>query len=214
MEERLTNFINENKELDEYEVMANMTQDSLPILRFVHHQVIEMARDCLQKSQEKLITTRYFYEMSENLEHLLMETKDKSLDAATRLTELIKKLLLVISRPARLLECLEFDPEEFYHLLEQAEGQAKINAGIKNDIPQYIINKLSLNRDPISELQEDLNKLEDSASSSDSNLQIASSPNKDDEKSHRVPCEGDYEVLKLISNGAYGAVYLVMEKTT
>lgn len=214
MEERLTNFINENKELDEYEVMANMTSDSLPILRFVHHQVIEMARDCLQKSQEKLITTRYFYEMSENLEHLLIETKDKSLDAATRLTGLIKKLLLVISRPARLLECLEFDPEEFYHLLEQAEGQAKINAGIKTDIPQYIINKLSLNRDPISELQEDLNKLEDSASSSDSNLQIASSPNKDDEKSQRVPCESDYEVLKLISNGAYGAVYLVKEKTT
>nr|XP_033341311.1 microtubule-associated serine/threonine-protein kinase 3 isoform X1 [Megalopta genalis]XP_033341312.1 microtubule-associated serine/threonine-protein kinase 3 isoform X1 [Megalopta genalis] len=214
MEERLTNFINENKDLDEYEVMANMTQDSLPILRFVHHQVIEMARDCLQKSQEKLITTRYFYEMSENLEHLLMETKEKSLEAATRLTGLIKKLLLVISRPARLLECLEFDPEEFYHLLEQAEGQAKINAGIKTDIPQYIITKLSLNRDPISELQEDLNKLEDSASSSDSNLQITSSPNKDDEKSQRVPCESDYEVSKLISNGAYGAVYLVKEKTT
>ncbi|XP_053984683.1 microtubule-associated serine/threonine-protein kinase 3 isoform X2 [Hylaeus volcanicus] len=214
MEERLTNFINENKELDEFEVVANMTQDSLPILRFVHHQVIEMARDCLQKSQEKLITTRYFYEMSENLEHLLMETKEKSLEAATRLTGLIKKLLLVISRPARLLECLEFDPEEFYHLLEQAEGQAKINAGIKTDIPQYIVNKLSLNRDPISELQEDLNKLEDSASSSDSNLQITSSPNKDDEKSQRVPCESDYEVLKLISNGAYGAVFLVKEKTT
>jgi len=75
MEERLTNFINENKEIDEYEVIANMTQDSLPILRFVHHQVIEMARDCLQKSQEKLITTRYFYEMSENLERLLMEVR-------------------------------------------------------------------------------------------------------------------------------------------
>ncbi|XP_011701097.1 PREDICTED: microtubule-associated serine/threonine-protein kinase 3 isoform X3 [Wasmannia auropunctata] len=214
MEERLTNFINENKEIDEYEVVANMTQDSLPILRFVHHQVIEMARDCLQKSQEKLITTRYFYEMSENLEHLLMETKDKSLEAAARLTGLIKKLLLVISRPARLLECLEFDPEEFYHLLEQAEGQAKVNAGIKADIPQYIITKLSLNRDPISELQEDLNKLEDSASSSDSNLQVTSSPNKDDDKSQRIPCESDYEVLKLISNGAYGAVYLVKEKTT
>ncbi|XP_033213967.1 microtubule-associated serine/threonine-protein kinase 2 [Belonocnema kinseyi] len=150
MEERLTNFINENKEIDEYEVVTHMTPDSLPILRFVHHQVIEMARDCLQKSQEKLITTRYFYEMSENLEHLLMETKDKSLEAATRLTGLIKKLLLIISRPARLLECLEFDPEEFYHLLEQAEGQAKFTAGIKTDIPQYIINKLSLNRDPIS----------------------------------------------------------------
>lgn len=65
-----------------------------------------------------------------------------------------------------------------------------------------------------SELQEDLNKLEDSASSSDSNLQLTSSPNKDDDKSQRIPCENDYEVLKLISNGAYGAVYLVKEKTT
>lgn len=217
MEERLTNFINENKEIDEYEVVSQMTPDSLPILRFVHHQVIEMARDCLQKAQEKLVTTRYFYEMSENLEHLLMETKDKSLEAAARLTGLIKKLLLIISRPARLLECLEFDPEEFYHLLEQAEGQAKFNAGIKTDIPQYIINKLSLNRDPISELQEDLNKLEDSASSSDSNLQLtSSSPNKEDDniRSQKIPSESDYEVLKHISNGAYGAVYLVKEKST
>ncbi|XP_048511497.1 microtubule-associated serine/threonine-protein kinase 3 isoform X2 [Athalia rosae] len=216
MEERLTNFINENRDVDEYEMVTHMNQDYLPILRFVHHQVIEMARDCLQKSQEKLITSRYFYEMSENLEILLMETKEKSLEAAARLTGLIKKLLLVISRPARLLECLEFDPEEFYHLLEQAEGQAKINIGIKADIPQYIINKLSLNRDPISELQEDLNKLEDSASSSENNLLLASSsPGKDDEtRSQRIPCESDYEVLKLISNGAYGAVYLVKEKVT
>lgn len=56
---------------------------------------------------------------------------------------------MIISRPARLLECLEFDPEEFYHLLEQAEGQAKTSQGIKADIPQYIITKLGLNRDPI-----------------------------------------------------------------
>ena len=73
MEERLTNFINDNQDIDEFEVASNMTQDSLPILRFVHHQVIEMARDCLHKSQEKLITARYFYEMTENLEHLLIE---------------------------------------------------------------------------------------------------------------------------------------------
>ena len=77
------------------------------------------------------------------------QTKEKSPEAASRLTGLIKKLLLIISRPARLLECLEFDPEEFYHLLEQAEGQAKIFQGIKAEIPQYIINKLGLNRDPI-----------------------------------------------------------------
>lgn len=78
-----------------------------------------------------------------------LQTKEKSPEAAARLTGAIKKLLLIISRPARLLECLEFDPEEFYHLLEQAEGQAKTSQGIKADIPQYIIAKLGLNRDPI-----------------------------------------------------------------
>jgi len=43
---------------------------------------------------------------------------------------------------------------------------------------------------------------------------MTSSPNKDDDRCQRIPCESDYEVLKLISNGAYGAVYLVKEKTT
>ncbi|XP_011177378.2 microtubule-associated serine/threonine-protein kinase 1 [Zeugodacus cucurbitae] len=151
MEERLKHFINENKS-----VACNSFRDSQPIVRFVHHQVLEMARDCLHKSEAKLITSRYFYEMSENLERLLLETKDKSPEAAAELTGVIKKLLLIISRPARLLECLEFDPEEFYQLLEAAEGQAKAIQGIKADIPQYIIHKLGLNRDPIAEMQQEM----------------------------------------------------------
>uniref|UniRef100_A0A8W7P041 non-specific serine/threonine protein kinase n=1 Tax=Anopheles coluzzii TaxID=1518534 RepID=A0A8W7P041_ANOCL len=152
MEERLSHFINENKT-----IVHDSARNSQPIVRFVHHQVLEMARDCLHKSHAKLITSRYFYEMSENLERLLMETREKSPEAAPEITGVIKKLLLIISRPARLLECLEFDPEEFYRLLEVAEGQAKVTQGIKADIPQYIIQKLGLNRDPIAELQEELN---------------------------------------------------------
>lgn len=42
----------------------------------------------------------------------------------------------------------EFDPEEFYHLLEAAEGVAKVGQGIKTDIPRYIISQLGLTRDP------------------------------------------------------------------
>jgi len=81
-----------------------------------------------------------------------LQTKEKSPEAGTRLAVVIKKLLLIISRPARLLECLEFDPEEFYHLLEQAEGQAResgLIVGPKPDIPQYILGKLGLTRNPI-----------------------------------------------------------------
>ena len=51
-----------------------------------------------------------------------------------------------------MLSCVqEFDPEEFYRLLEAAEGQAKQT--IKTDIPQYIVSKLGLNREiPIGQL--------------------------------------------------------------
>lgn len=41
------------------------------VLSFIHHQIAELARDCLNKSYEGLITTVYFYELQENLEKLL-----------------------------------------------------------------------------------------------------------------------------------------------
>lgn len=71
MEERLAHFINDNRNIE-----VSEDCDSLPIIRFVHHQVLEMARDCLNKSRSKLITSRYFYEMSENLERLLTEVNN------------------------------------------------------------------------------------------------------------------------------------------
>lgn len=70
---------------------------------------------------------------------------------------------MIVSRPARLLECLvsssgarcvqqcekvaillqEFDPDEFYHLLEEAEGVVREQLGSGSarvpDLPQYII---------------------------------------------------------------------------
>lgn len=205
MEERLTNFIEENKTLD-----FGKDCDYLPIVRFVHHQVLEIARDCLHKSQTKLITSQYFHEMSENLERLLTETKEKSEDAANLMMSFIKKLLLIISRPARLLECLEFDPEEFYHFLEAAEGQVKGVQGIKADIPQYIIQKLGLNRDPIAELQQELRD----CTWSNENKPMVLNATPTMRKTLSNPNEHDFEVVKLISNGAYGAVYLVKHKHT
>lgn len=70
MEERLKAFINETKVT---EGDCELHSKDLPILRFVLHQIVEMARDCLQKSEEKLVSSRYFYDMSENLERLLNE---------------------------------------------------------------------------------------------------------------------------------------------
>uniref|UniRef100_A0A8D0L6A0 non-specific serine/threonine protein kinase n=1 Tax=Sphenodon punctatus TaxID=8508 RepID=A0A8D0L6A0_SPHPU len=143
MEERLAEFIASD-------APENVLQLADGVLSFIHHQVIELARDCLDKSREGLITSRYFYELQENLEKLLQDAHERSESSEVAfVTQLVKKLMIVIARPARLLECLEFDPEEFYHLLEAAEGHAKEGQGIKCDIPRYIISQLGLTRDPL-----------------------------------------------------------------
>lgn len=71
MEERLNMFIQEYEKLSLEHI--DISADAVPIVRFVNHQVLEVARDCLKKSEEKLITRGYFYEMSEKMELLLTE---------------------------------------------------------------------------------------------------------------------------------------------
>ncbi|XP_049630570.1 microtubule-associated serine/threonine-protein kinase 2 isoform X2 [Suncus etruscus] len=204
MEERLAEFIS-----------SNAPDSVLPladgVLSFIHHQVIEMARDCLDKSRSGVITSHYFYELQENLEKLLQDAHERSESSeVTFVIQLVKKLMIVIARPARLLECLEFDPEEFYHLLEAAEGHAKEGQGIKCDIPRYIVSQLGLTRDPLEEMAHlssydspDTPETDDSIEGRGSSL-----------SSTKTPSEEDFETIKLISNGAYGAVFLVRHRST
>ncbi|CAH6787603.1 Mast4 [Phodopus roborovskii] len=181
------------------------------VLSFTHHQIIELARDCLDKSRQGLITSRYFLELQHKLDKLLQEAHDRSESGELAfIKQLVRKILIVIARPARLLECLEFDPEEFYYLLEAAEGHAKEGQGIKSDIPRYIISQLGLNKDPLEEMAQlgnydsgtaETPETDESLSSSNTSLRL-----------RRKPRESDFETIKLISNGAYGAVYFVRHK--
>ncbi|XP_052016046.1 microtubule-associated serine/threonine-protein kinase 4 isoform X7 [Apodemus sylvaticus] len=181
------------------------------VLSFTHHQIIELARDCLDKSHQGLITSRYFLELQHKLDKLLQEAHDRSESGELAfIKQLVRKILIVIARPARLLECLEFDPEEFYYLLEAAEGHAKEGQGIKTDIPRYIISQLGLNKDPLEEMAQlgnydsrtaETPETDESVSSSNTSLRL-----------RRKPRESDFETIKLISNGAYGAVYFVRHK--
>ncbi|XP_032123807.1 microtubule-associated serine/threonine-protein kinase 3 [Sapajus apella] len=180
------------------------------VLGFIHHQIVELARDCLAKSGENLVTSRYFLEMQDKLERLLQDAHERSdSEEVSFIVQLVRKLLIIISRPARLLECLEFDPEEFYHLLEAAEGHAREGQGIKTDLPQYIIGQLGLAKDPLEEMVP-LSHLEEeqppAPESPESRTLVG--------QSRRKPCESDFETIKLISNGAYGAVYLVRHRDT
>lgn len=45
------------------------------VLGFAHHQIIELARDCLEKSRLGLITSSYFCELTDKLERLVQEVR-------------------------------------------------------------------------------------------------------------------------------------------
>ena len=141
------------------------------------------------------------------------QAHERAFHALEHLTGMVKRLLMIVSRPARLLECLEFDPEEFYHLLEAAEGQAKQH--IKADIPKYIIDKLGLTRDPLADIA-DVSAVDHRRSCTPEPGASGGTTNDDvlTELKKTAPQEGDFEVIKLVSNGAYGAVYLVRHKET
>ncbi|KAK6035210.1 kinase domain protein, partial [Cooperia oncophora] len=190
--------------------------------RFLHHQIVEVASDCLARSRDETISCSYFCEMSQRLDETLNEAQIKtSPESFAYLSKLVKQLLMIVSRPARLLECLEFDPDEFYHLLEEAEGVVREQLGSGTarvpDLPQYIIGKLGLDRDPLMDV--------DPRAESPPNAAPSAAPHRDDEMvpghsgksegtQQRAPREDDFETIRLVSNGAYGAVYLVRHRET
>ncbi|VUZ50370.1 unnamed protein product [Hymenolepis diminuta] len=228
------------------------------VARFMHKQVLELARDCLDKALAGLITCRYFFELTEKLEKLVSDTRDKSPESLSCVNSMCNRLLLIISRPARLLECLEFDPFEFYQMLEVAENQVRAqNDSLKifcPDVPRYIISKLGLSKPTDAEpegLSLNARSLTSSGEQFDRILSNPSTPlsmevsapstplhsmvvpsmvelrspnitpplppsSSVSEKSSysRRPCEADFDIIKLISNGAYGAVFLVRDRLT
>ena len=70
MEDNLKQFIENCQQLE-----ASPVMESDGAMRFVCRQIVELAKDCLGKSRENLISIGYFYELSENLEKLLKDVR-------------------------------------------------------------------------------------------------------------------------------------------
>lgn len=80
-----------------------------------------------------------------------MKTKKTSKDQALEnLNKVASALLIILSRPARLLECLEFNPAEFYTRLEFEEqcltehNKTNDGEGMTIEMGDYIRNKLGI----------------------------------------------------------------------
>ncbi|CAH3170099.1 unnamed protein product [Porites evermanni] len=190
MEENITELI---QEYSEEGSLGHNCCDG--VLNFVWNQILEAGRDLLKQSQEGALTSLYFYDMSTRLERLLFEAYQKTDLDISPVKKLVRKLLMIMSRPARLLECLEFSPEDFYNQLEE-ESKELEKIPDKTDITQYVKVKLGL-------VQAE-EPTPDSTEKSDSPSCLVGEP----------PNEDDFQYIKLISNGAYGAVYLVRHKQT
>ncbi|XP_074386402.1 microtubule-associated serine/threonine-protein kinase 1 isoform X1 [Zonotrichia albicollis] len=176
-------------------------------LSFIQHQLAELARDCLATARHGLITAGYFCELQESMERLLQDAYERSeSEEVAFITQLVKRLLIIISRPARLLECLEFDPAGLSQLLGRAEGP------LRADTPRYLLRQLGRARGA----RTDMLHLEEPDSSG------TNTPEPEEGAEGRAaaprpkepPGENDFETIKLISNGAYGAVYLVRHTAT
>jgi hypothetical protein len=205
MEEKLESFVESNKDL----IDVGQCHQLDPAARFVHNQVIELAKLCLEKSKANQLNSDYFDEITATLERLIQEAKEKFINVDTsleHLRKLIRSFLLIISRVARLLECIEFDPLKFCCILDAAEEQVK-NELTKADIPKYVISKLGLNRDPFDDIQKlGLHDDESDCSLTNNNrndIETIKSPSL--KNSICTPSQADFEEIKLISNGAYGA---------
>jgi len=81
MEERLTQFIESASTLDFGDL------ESAGVLRFVRSHIVKLAADCLQKSKDKLITSAYFYELSESLQTLLHQVSTTALISLSNLCD-------------------------------------------------------------------------------------------------------------------------------
>ena len=143
MEQKLVKFLQSEAE-------AGVEMETEPhngLISFGRRQLQEAARDCLGRAREGSFTLNYVYELVASLERLLADTQDKSGPAAGSLAGPARRLLLAVARPARLLECLQFEPAHFYQLLAAAEDQAREVEGVTDNLPQYILGKLWVDRD-------------------------------------------------------------------
>uniref|UniRef100_A0A674G6S6 non-specific serine/threonine protein kinase n=1 Tax=Taeniopygia guttata TaxID=59729 RepID=A0A674G6S6_TAEGU len=159
-------------------------------LSFIQHQLVELARDCLGTARLGLLSAGYFGELQENMERLLRDAYERSeSEEVAFITQLVKRLLIIISRPARLLECLE--PDSSGTNTPEPEEGAEVGATPRVPHPCPPVSP----RVPPCHLSPPQGR---------TTLPRPKEP----------PGESDFETIKLISNGAYGAVYLVRHTAT
>ncbi|XP_064387144.1 microtubule-associated serine/threonine-protein kinase 2-like isoform X2 [Halichondria panicea] len=201
MEEKLQDFLTKYSE-SKYE-LADST------LNFGRHKILECAREICEKSRDGIITKDSIIQMSDDLQLVLRDVKDRTGNRPECLEHLVRKLLIIVGRIARLLEIMQFDPEDFSSTIADSslDKPTRLMFMSSSHMP-YILNRLST-----SLTSQEEGDTEDGEGGQMRGKRTTSVDWKPAEPA-KQHSRDDFNVIKPISNGAYGAVYLVRHRET
>ncbi|CAK9304715.1 unnamed protein product [Gordionus sp. m RMFG-2023] len=211
---------------------------------FARRQLTELASDCLEHSRTNSLTHFYFDEMVRKITDLTQLSSISSsvqfYDKDLSLIAKARKLMTIIARPARILECLQFDPVSFYmdasdmpchkddpthspitlsplkNKGERGDDSGDFDEEKRKSIKRYTMEKLGLDKEADYRFLTTLhnNKIIDSTGVEDEKNETLDHTRERNAAEFEIPLpkEEDFEIVKLISNGAYASVYLVRHK--
>eukprot|EP00117_Sycon_ciliatum_P003174 scpid3849/ scgid2613/ Microtubule-associated serine/threonine-protein kinase 1; Syntrophin-associated serine/threonine-protein kinase len=205
-------------------------------VNFVATQLLSLTKDLLDKSEAGAITMQVFQSITENLSQLNEDNIRRGATPETfaMIQKLLQQMTVIITRPAGLLECLEQDMNSL-----DAHGQVKSPAAAGGGVLQMLAPPMSCATtscvpSPASNISDSSHLLHyvrqcltpRDCLSRDRRLSAVKSEDEGDDDGSEdgdeavtelasqdvQPKADDFEQLKIISNGAYGSVYLVRHK--
>uniref|UniRef100_A0A673UK30 non-specific serine/threonine protein kinase n=1 Tax=Suricata suricatta TaxID=37032 RepID=A0A673UK30_SURSU len=190
------------------------------VLGFIHHQIIELARDCLAKSGEALVTSRYFMEMQEKLERLLQDVRGGQGvglgvpgRAGPRAYKQHRHPPLPRPTSAPTARRSASSSSSSGSCSSSSQGPRGSSSAWSLTLRSFIT-FWRLPRVRPETARASRRTCPSTSLGSWAWLRIPLKSRALVGPSRRKPCESDFETIKLISNGAYGAVYLVRHRDT
>ncbi|XP_077136782.1 microtubule-associated serine/threonine-protein kinase 4-like [Ranitomeya variabilis] len=170
------------------------------VLCFTHRLVVQLVKDCLTKHRQNQLTSEYLTDLRHNIRTLLQQAEKKSQSGdLAYITELAEKILHVLELP-----------DSSSERQETAEGDDEYGEYATPEIPDSTKSQPEPSSDLIAEPSALVNP--DSGICKIPEIQESAG----DLMKSLIPAEEprmrDYETIKLISSGAFGAVCLVRHK--
>ncbi|KAM4043833.1 microtubule-associated serine/threonine-protein kinase 4-like [Anomaloglossus baeobatrachus] len=170
------------------------------ILSFTYRLVMKLVSDCLTKYKHGRISSEYLEHLQQNIRTAVQEAEKSQSGELAFIKQLAENVLMVLEYP-------------FCRLEHQETSEGDSEEGQNLNIPDCDTSQKGLNTDLIEGTSVPANTergicetpeiVHESASAASGSLNVM-----------RSPCKSDFDPIKLISFGGFGAVHLVRHKDT